>query len=112
MSKHVSIILSLVAAVLLVMCIIVFITEDRTAPHLLIPEAQISYVEGQNQSVLLTDVTAWDNRDGDLTENVRIYSIADLENGKEALVTYAVYDEAANMTKKTRVVNYKKAVNE
>lgn len=108
MAKRVSVILSVIAAGLLTLCIWVYITDDKTAPQLMIPESPITYVEGSPQSVLLIDVTAWDNRDGDLTENVRIYSIAVLENGKEALVTYAVYDEAANMTKKTRIVNYKK----
>lgn len=109
MSKQVSVILSIVAVVLLAMCIIVYISEDKTDPQLMIPETDIMYVEGASQNVLLADVTAWDNRDGDLTENVRVYSIAVLGNGTEALVTYAVYDEAANMTKKTRTVKYKKA---
>ena len=109
MSKSVSLILSIVAVILLALCIIVYVTEDKTEPQLMIPEAKITYVEGTSESLLLRDVTAWDNRDGDLTENVRIYSIAILENGKEASVTYAVYDEAANMTKKTRIVDYIKA---
>lgn len=109
MSKHVPVILSIITVILLIMCIVVFVTEDKTGPQLLVPETSITYVEGTSQSLLLEDVTAWDNRDGDLTANVRVYSIAVIENGKEALVTYAVYDEAANMTKKTRIIDYIKA---
>lgn len=108
MRTRISFILSVIAAALLVVCIFVYITDDRTAPELMVPEERIVYREGDSQDVLLADVTAWDSRDGDLTENVRIYSIAVLESGKEAVVTYAVYDEAANMTKKTRTVEYRK----
>lgn len=43
-----------------------------------------------------------------MTDEVRIYSIAVVGNGNEAVVTYAVYDEAANMTKKTREIEYRK----
>jgi len=108
MVKRISFILSVIAVALLVGCIFVYITEDRTAPELLIPEAKITYREGEPQRVLLEDVTAWDNRDGDLTDNVRIYSIAVVGNGNEAVVTYAVYDEASNMTKETREIEYRK----
>lgn len=108
MTKRIAFILSAVAVALLVGCIFVYITEDRTAPELLIPEAQITYREGEPQRVLLEDVTAWDNRDGDLTEDVRIYSIAVVGSGNEAVVTYAVYDKASNMTKKTRKIEYRK----
>lgn len=108
MRTRVSFILSVVAAALLVVSIFVYATDDRTAPELMVPEEKIIYREGDSQDVLLADVTAWDSRDGDLTANVRIYSIAVLESGKEAVVTYAVYDEAANMTKETRTVEYRK----
>ena len=108
MRQRISFILSIVAVILLVCCMFVYLTEDRVAPELMIPETQISYREGESRSVLLEDVTAWDNRDGDLSDNVRIYSIAVLNNGSQAVVTYAVYDEAANMTKKTRTVGYRK----
>lgn len=108
MRTRVSFILSVVAAALLVFCIFVYLTEDRTAPELMVPGAQIVYREGDSQDVLLADVTAWDTRDGDLTDNVRIYSIAVVENEREAVVTYAVYDNAGNMTKKTRTVAYRK----
>ena len=108
MKQRISFILSIVAVVLLVCCMFVYLTEDRVAPELMIPETKISYREGEDKSVLLDDVTAWDNRDGDLSDNVRIYSIAVLNSGNQAVVTYAVYDEAANMTKKTRTVGYRK----
>ena len=108
MKKSMSFILTAIAVVLLACCIFVYITEDRKAPELMIPEATITYQEGASQSVLLADVTAWDTRDGDLSDQVRIYSIAVLENGREAVVTYAVYDKAANITKKTRTVAYRK----
>lgn len=108
MKTRVSFILSAVAVALLVVCIFVYITDDRTAPELMVPGETIVYREGDPQSVLLADVTAWDTRDGDLTDNIRIYSIAVVENSWEAVVTYAVYDEAGNMTKETRTVEYRK----
>jgi len=108
MARRISIILSAIALALMVCCVLVFLSEDRTAPELTIPEERIVYCEGQTDRVLLDDVTAWDNRDGDITSQVRVYSVAVKQNGREAVVTYAVYDEASNMTKGTRVVDYRK----
>lgn len=107
MTKKISIVLSIVAAILLVGCIVVYTTKDRTAPVINIPGTEVTYQEGDEYDDLLEGVTAWDSKDGDVTEDVRIYSVAVTDNGRKAVVTYAVYDGSANLAKASRTVGYK-----
>ncbi len=79
---------------------------DRTAPQIAVPTADLTYVEGEPLSNLLYGVSAYDNKDGDLSSSVRIYDIAVTNGGTEALVTYAVYDYSNNLAKVSKLVKY------
>ena len=88
----------------------VYVTQDHTAPVIEVPSEPFLYTEGENENVLLKGVTATDNEDGDLTDQVRIYDVSVLDNGKQAIVTYAVYDSRNNLGKESRLIDYKALV--
>ena len=92
-----------VCAVLLVLCILVYVTSDRTPPVIRFSDEEISYGEGQDMSVLLEGVEASDNRDGSV--GVYVEGIYPLENNR-AKVYYAAADESGNVAKASRIVNY------
>ncbi len=82
------------------------LAEDRKAPEITVPHADMVYYELDDQSTLLTGVTAVDDRDGDISSQVRIYDVAVIDGNQRALVTYAVYDSSYNLGKATKVVSY------
>ena len=88
----------------------VYATQDHTAPVIQVPSETLLYTEGENENVLLKGVTAADDQDGDLSSQVRIYDVSVLDNGKQAIVTYAVYDSHNNLGKESRLIDYKALV--
>lgn len=106
MKSKITIILFGIAAILFALCSSAVLVGDRTAPEVTAPVKDITYTEGDDYAVLLDGVSAYDPEDGDISDKVRIYDIAVMDQGGKALVTYAVYDEAYNLGKATKVVNY------
>ena len=106
MKNRITIYLGIIMIVLLSISIIVYVSQDHVAPKITVPASDMTYIEGQDTSVLLEGVSAVDDKDDNLTKDVRIYDIAILDNGIQAAVTYAVYDYSNNLGKATKIVNY------
>ena len=106
MGRRINLYLALITVILLAASIIVYLGQDHVAPVINVPEGELTYKEGQDDGVLLLGVTATDDKDDDLTGDVRIYDIAVLDNGNQAVVTYAVYDKSNNLGKATKLINY------
>lgn len=81
-------------------------TEDRKAPEIQIQDVDIMYVNGSDYSELLTGVTATDNREGDVTQNLIVEGVYPNEDGTTANVVYVVKDEKNNIAKASRKVKY------
>lgn len=54
-----------------------------------------------SQEELLQGVTAWDNRDGDLTSEIMIDHISTLIGANTAKITYVVFDSSDRVAKLT-----------
>ena len=80
-------------------------TQDRQAPVIKVKKADITYQEGQGYGELLKGVSAKDNRDGDVTDNVFVDRVVPIKDGK-AIVYYGVMDKAKNVGTAQRTVNY------
>lgn len=106
MKTRIVIYLAIVTIMLTVISVFVYLQQDHTSPEIDVPGGGITYIEGEEDAVLLAGVKARDDVDGDLSSEIRIYDVAVLENGQQALVTYAVYDKSNNLGKATRMVNY------
>ena len=98
MKARIVIYLAIVTIMLTVVSVFVYLEQDHTSPEIDVPEGEITYIEGEGDSVLLDGVKARDDVDGDLSSDIRIYDVAVLENGNQALVTYAVYDKSNNLS--------------
>lgn len=106
MKKLLTILLIITTLVFGVLCVYSRVSGDRVKPEITVPSGDLTYTKGQNSSQLLVGATAYDNKDGDITANIRIYDIAVIEDKNSALITYAVYDKAFNLGKATKVVRY------
>lgn len=88
--------------------LLVTVAQDKTPPVITIEDKKkdITYKEGDDFDELLADVTAKDNRDGNVTDKIFVNSITPISDGKRAIVQYAVIDKSNNVGVKTRIVNY------
>lgn len=79
--------------------------EDNKSPVITCGEDAITVSVKDGQEALLKGVKAEDNRDGDLTDSVRVSSLSHFVNGKRT-VKYAVFDKANNVGMYERTVTY------
>ena len=61
---------------------------------------------GADTAALCAGLHAYDNVDGDLSDQIRVQSISTLFNATDATITYLVFDEASNSATCTRTVRY------
>ncbi len=105
-----SIITAILAGCSLVMVIVAgvgLLMADRTAPKISLEgKNTMTYTEGDSYDVLLENMTAEDERDGDVTMSLRVSNLYVTDENK-AVVTYVAKDEANNISKLKREVRYK-----
>lgn len=81
--------------------------DDKTLPVIQCPEGALVLSVGENSTEkLLEGVTAWDDKDGDLTGQVFIQGMSGRIQGNETTVTYAVVDSDDHVATASRVVQY------
>lgn len=93
------------AAVMILLVIIFGITSvDREGPVISFPEEKVlTYGEDMDKKILLSDVTAEDDKDGNVTDSLVVESVYDFHNGN-AKVIYVARDAAGNMSKAERMI--------
>ena len=92
-------------AILGVVSIFIYIGQDHTPPEISIEERDITYTEGDSYEGLMEGVTAADNIDGDLTDQVFVDRI--IVTGEDtAIVYYGVADREQNVATKGRKITY------
>lgn len=83
--------------------------QDRTAPEIKVDQSEkIAYTEGEDYGKLLEGVTAQDEKDGDLTNEVFVEKVVPVSK-KKAAVYYGVTDKAKNVGTASREVTYQAA---
>lgn len=80
--------------------------QDTTPPVIKIKNEKITYKEGDKYDGLLKGVTAEDDHDGDVTDDIFVSQVLALGDDK-AVVIYGVMDKAGNIgtAKRTVLVN-------
>ncbi len=96
--------LALVAAVLAAMNGAAFLAQDREGPQIFFPENEPVYTASTAENRLLEQVTAEDQRDGTVTDSLRIEEILPAEDGHRVAVIYAAMDDSGNVTKAVRTL--------
>ena len=75
MKTRIVIYLAIATIALTVISVFVYLQQDHTATEIDVPAGEITYVEGQEDEVLLSGVKASDDKDGDLSKDIRIYDL-------------------------------------
>ena len=80
--------------------------SDKTPPIICDAQGSIHISVKDDPSVMLAGLTATDDRDGDVTENIRIERISRLSDDGSVDVSFVVFDNANNMCRHIRTVFY------
>lgn len=79
---------------------------DSTGPEFEVDNTLLELSVMDPDSALLQGITARDDRDGDVTDSILVESVTAISDEHIAVVTYAAFDEAGNVTKTRRNVRY------
>ena len=82
--------------------------KDTEAPGINLPAGTLSYNEGDPVEKLLSGVSAWDNKDGDLSADVFVYELVPIQATGMAKVVYAVSDSSQNVATADLMVKYER----
>lgn len=89
--------------ILAVVCMIAYIGEDRRCPEFRFRTDEYIYTGGEGEDKLLENITAYDDRDGDISDRIVIEKITENHEASTIVVYYAVSDSAGNVAKISRV---------
>lgn len=79
---------------------------DTSGPVFSVEEGMLEVSVKEPTDVLLLGITAVDERDGDVTEDILVESIYGISEDNVTTVTYAAFDSAGNVSKIQRQVRY------
>ena len=102
-SNILAILFTLASIVLVVLCIFLYVSSDRTEPEFRFAAMSLMYGTETTESDLLSGVTAFDSVDGDVTDRVVVEKVVLNEAKSAAVVYYAVSDLSGNVAKQSRV---------
>lgn len=105
-SKKTTILLAVLCILLAGATAFLYLTKDRQGPEIKFSADIPSYIEGQDTAVLLMNVTAYDVKDKDVTNMVKVDSVTPLLDGVSAKVSYIVKDSSNNITTAVQTVTY------
>ncbi len=106
LQKITIIVFSITLVAFLLFTMIAEFTNDRTIPEITMETEELEISVKDKKSVLLEGLTAYDGKDGDVTDRILIESVSKFIEPGVCSVTYAVSDTDRHVTKKSRIVRY------
>ena len=82
------------------------LAQDNRPPEITCDSDTLSISVESEDSELFNGVKAEDNRDGDLTDSVRVSSMSNFTEPGKRTITYAVFDKANNAATMERTLEY------
>lgn len=82
------------------------VRSDKTPPVICDDQGTIHISVKDDPSAMLAGLTATDDRDGDVTENIRVERISRFSDDGSVDVSFIVFDKANNMCRHIRTVFY------
>lgn len=80
--------------------------SDTTGPEITVDDSLLELSVQDPSSMLLQGITAYDQRDGDVTASILVESVYGISADHVTTVTYAAFDRAGNVTKAQRNIRY------
>ena len=81
--------------------------NDRIPPVLSMENDELQISVKDSEEKLLRDVTATDNKDGDVTDGIILENLSNFTKPGQRVATYAVFDSSGNIARATRIIKYR-----
>ena len=81
--------------------------DDRIPPVFSMDSDELEVSVKDSEEDLLKDVTASDNKDGDVTDRIILENLSNFTEPGQRVATYAVFDSSGNVARATRIIKYK-----
>lgn len=101
-----TIVLFIIAAAAFAVSQVMQMMTDKSGPTISMDTDNISVSAEASEKELLKGVTAQDNTDGDVSENLMIENMSNLMDGDTRTMTIVAFDSDGNVTKAQRSVTY------
>lgn len=101
--KVAGVVLAVANIILIVVCVILYIGLDKTAPKIEFAAVDTVYREGIDNTELFKGVTAYDSKDGDVSDRIVIEKTIEDRENHSLVIFYAVSDRSGNVAKASRV---------
>ncbi len=98
----IGIVIAAINVILIVVCVLLFIQKDRTAPTFQFEEVETVYRTGMDTDKLLEGIRAYDETDGDVTDRIVLEKKTENHAQKSVIAFYAVSDMQGNVAKCSR----------
>lgn len=103
--------LSIIVLVLTAISFLIFqgyehFIKDNVGPVITIPDELIEAPVAITEEELLAGVTAKDDRSGDVSDTLIVEKLSPVDSNKQRIITYVAIDEAMNVSRKTRMLQY------
>lgn len=102
--KKILVLLTVITVLLAAAVVVLRFMNDRTGPVVTV-KSDLTYHNGITEEELLDGVTARDNKDGDVSDSLRVTAIYPGENDGQAVVIYMAKDSQNNVTKYIRILD-------
>ena len=79
---------------------------DSTPPKISFASDAIQVSVAASDAELMVGVTAWDDQDADVTASILVEGISGLSSDQLAVITYAAFDQAGNVAKAQRTLQF------
>ena len=103
--------LSIVVLILTAISFLIFqgyehFIKDNVGPVIKVPDELIEAPVAVTEEELLQGVTAKDDRSGDVTKSLIVEKLSAIDSNKQRVITYVAIDDAMNVSRKTRTLQY------
>ncbi len=105
MSKKLAVFMAIICAGLVVFVVWFRYGSDKKGPEIKCDNESMVYHDGMSNAELLAGVTAYDEKDGDVTASLAVESAYPVENGK-VVVVYVAKDSSNNIAKAKMFYSY------
>ena len=102
--KKILVLLTVITVLLAAAVVVLRFMNDRTGPVVTV-KSDLTYHNGITEEELLDGVTARDNKDGDVSDSLRVTAIYPGGNDGQAVVIYMAKDSQNNVTKYIRILD-------
>lgn len=110
MNRKLEILLGILTAAAVVFCIAYTVTRDSGGPEITFGKEVPVYTGDKNDAALLSNVTAVDAKDGDVSDSIYVDSVFVSTDGTRATATYVAMDSDHHVTKASQHLKCKGSV--